>query len=276
MEERDAGVWRWTRVLRRPMRRPVMSAPRRVAQAFGGTLGAAPRVETVTGRIPPSVELLASRSSRRVAKYCPALMAAERPQRPAARGPDPVRDRIVQALASEIVDGGYAEVSIASIAKSARISKRTFYEHFRDKEECLVAVFVDSSHRALDEIEAEIEKAESPEQRLASAVRVLLEQIARDPTFAEAMLLDVPAVPGRAALQRRAVVDRMAWLLASAHGAGVSAADHQQGLTPEIAAALCGGVWAIVLRELEGGRHDRLLRLHAPITAFITRVLAGP
>ncbi len=224
---------------------------------------------------PATLDILLRDSSHRVAKYCPAFMAAERPQRLAVRAPDPVRDRIIRGLAAEIIEGGYADVSIASIAKSARISKRTFYEHFQDKEECLVALFVDSSHRALDELEAAIAAAETPEQRLAAVVDVLLEQVVREPALAEAMLLDVPAVPGRAALQRRAVVDRMAWLLASAHAGAVSAADHDRGLTPEIAAALCGGIWAIVLREIEGGHVDRLTRLHAPITAFITRVLVG-
>ena len=43
------------------------------------------------------------------------------------------------ALATAAAEKGYAATTIADIVRHARVSKRTFYEHFADKEACLLA-----------------------------------------------------------------------------------------------------------------------------------------
>ena len=41
---------------------------------------------------------------------------------------------------------GYASTTIAHIVKHARVSKRTFYEHFADKEECFLALYAEATN----------------------------------------------------------------------------------------------------------------------------------
>src|SRR5207244_2537383 len=69
---------------------------------------------------------------------------------PAARGrhaPPPEvrlplqRRRLLQAAAEEFASRGYAQASSESISKRAGMSKATFYEHFANKEDCMVALF---------------------------------------------------------------------------------------------------------------------------------------
>src|SRR3979409_1034773 len=72
------------------------------------------------------------------------------PTAPAARGrhaPPPEvrlplqRQRLLQAAAQEFARNGYAGASSESISRRAGMSKATFYEHFANKEECMLALF---------------------------------------------------------------------------------------------------------------------------------------
>ena len=69
---------------------------------------------------------------------------------PAARGrhaPPPEvrlplqRERLLRAAAAEFAERGYAGASSESISRRAGMSKATFYEHFANKEECILALF---------------------------------------------------------------------------------------------------------------------------------------
>src|SRR5258707_1111198 len=58
----------------------------------------------------------------------------------ATRSAEGLRQDLTSGLASAVAEKGYAASTIADIVTHARVSKRTFYEHFADKEECLMAL----------------------------------------------------------------------------------------------------------------------------------------
>jgi len=69
---------------------------------------------------------------------------------PAARGrhaPPPEiriplqRERLLRAAAAEFAERGYAGASSESISRRAGMSKATFYEHFDNKEDCIIGLF---------------------------------------------------------------------------------------------------------------------------------------
>ncbi len=51
---------------------------------------------------------------------------------------DPFRDRLLDGLATSIGERGYRDTTVADIVRHAKTSKRTFYEQFASKEECLI------------------------------------------------------------------------------------------------------------------------------------------
>ena len=51
------------------------------------------------------------------------------------------RERLLRAAAREFAERGYAGASSESISRRAGMSKATFYEHFANKEECMLALF---------------------------------------------------------------------------------------------------------------------------------------
>jgi AcrR family transcriptional regulator len=122
---------------------------------------------------------LAERSARREAEDPP-------------RGPLAAtqRERILAAAERAVAEKGYGGATIEGIVKLAGVSTVTFYEHFADKEECLVAAF----DRAVAETEAQLREAVSSElpwpEQMRGGLQALLEAIDADPARARMCLVE--------------------------------------------------------------------------------------
>ena len=55
------------------------------------------------------------------------------------------RERLFAAAAAVFARVGYADASAEAISREAGMSKATFYEHFANKEECILALFDDAA-----------------------------------------------------------------------------------------------------------------------------------
>src|SRR5690242_3020391 len=51
------------------------------------------------------------------------------------------RGRVLEAMVKAVAEKGYAATTIADVVARAGVSRRTFYEQFRDKEACFLAAF---------------------------------------------------------------------------------------------------------------------------------------
>jgi AcrR family transcriptional regulator len=56
------------------------------------------------------------------------------------------RERLIDAMARSCAGSGYASVSVTQLVRSAAVSKKTFYQLFESKEDCLF-----SAHQAYSE-----------------------------------------------------------------------------------------------------------------------------
>src|SRR5213083_2962710 len=55
------------------------------------------------------------------------------------------RRRLFEAAATVFARMGYADATAEAISREAGMSKATFYEHFANKEECILALFGESA-----------------------------------------------------------------------------------------------------------------------------------
>jgi AcrR family transcriptional regulator len=123
------------------------------------------------------------------------------------------RQRILQALADVLMTRRYADVTMADIAAQARISKRTFYEHFANKEVCLIALCEHTS----EQIMAAIVQAYRPgmpwTQIVEDVTNTYLSVIQSKPTLVHALYVELMAIGRPGLMQRRAVGERFAKFL---------------------------------------------------------------
>src|ERR671916_502432 len=87
-----------------------------------------------------------------------------------SRSADEVRTGLALALAAAVGEKGYAGTTIADVVTKARVSKRTFYEHFADKEECLMALYAQTARRLMEVLR----EAGAPDQPWQERVRTVV------------------------------------------------------------------------------------------------------
>jgi AcrR family transcriptional regulator len=128
----------------------------------------------------------------------------EQERLPASRAdlPEPLvahsqRERILTAMADACATKGYGATTIADICEPAGVSRATFYELFKDKEDCLQA----SMELALADAMGRIVEVYSPDKPWATMVRdsvaTFLDLLATRPDFARMALIEAPAAGGR-------------------------------------------------------------------------------
>jgi AcrR family transcriptional regulator len=123
------------------------------------------------------------------------------------------------AMAGAVAAKGYASTTVADVVAGAGVSRKTFYEHFRDKEECFLAAFDSGVDLLLDAILG-AQPAGDDATWLAlmrARVRVYLETLASQPAFARTFLIEVFAAGPRALERRADVLRRFAQLFRDLH-----------------------------------------------------------
>jgi AcrR family transcriptional regulator len=184
------------------------------------------------------------------------------------------RARLTGGLASAIEEKGYTGVTIADVVRHARVSKRTFYEHFADKEECFLALYAETNADLLALI-ATAAGADRPwEARLGAAARVYFERLAAEPELIRAALLEIQAAGPRARELRREVQRRYADQLRTLSIAAAAEEDGLRALSPELATAVVGGLNELMLEAVEAGHEARMGELAAAATELIGAVLS--
>src|SRR4051794_24535271 len=105
-------------------------------------------------------------------------MTASPPTRPLPRGrhaaPREVvwesqRGRMLAAMATAVGEKGYAEVAVADVIARAGVSRKTFYEHFENKQQCFLAAYDAGVEMMLGAIDEAIADAGSDPTAIATA-----------------------------------------------------------------------------------------------------------
>ncbi|HEY1566717.1 MAG TPA: helix-turn-helix domain-containing protein, partial [Solirubrobacteraceae bacterium] len=125
------------------------------------------------------------------------------------------RERLLRAAAREFAERGYAGVSSESISRRAGMSKATFYEHFANKEECMLALF-DMGAELVQVAMAEAARnapVGDARERLRAGTRAFLGALAEHPEFAQTLLVEIIGAGPRAAQRRDQILQAFADVL---------------------------------------------------------------
>ena len=189
--------------------------------------------------------------------------------------PGDARGRLLRGLALAIVDKGYAAVTIADVVRHARVSKRTFYEHFADKEDCFLALYGAVSDHLLSVIDASAGGHAPWRARVESATRAYLSELAAQPALTRTFLIEIQAAGPRALAARRAVHARFADQLRSLTAQAAADEPAIQALSPALATAVAGGINELMLQAVEDGRTQELADLAGVAGELIMAVVTA-
>jgi AcrR family transcriptional regulator len=98
------------------------------------------------------------------------------------------RGRLLTAFVELAADRGYDAVTIIDIVSRAGTSKRTFYDHFQDKQDCLVQAFDTAKSLLISAIVGEAGPVEDPVRRIEVGVRAYVDALSELPDFSRLFL----------------------------------------------------------------------------------------
>jgi AcrR family transcriptional regulator len=161
------------------------------------------------------------------------------------------RDLLIEGFCLAVEERGMAGATIADVVRHARVSKRTFYEHFTDKDDCFVAAYRALAEQVMQAIGDAVDFDKSWQQQLATAVRVYLEVLDARPDLTRAFFLGVHAAGERGIELRREVLERFAGLTRALVAEARKREPSLRPLTPMMATAMVGAMNELILLRIE-------------------------
>ena len=187
--------------------------------------------------------------------------------------PDGPRGRLLGGLAAAIVEKGYAAATIADVVAHARVSKRTFYEQFADKEACYLALYDVISDQLLGVIARAAEGGRPWRERLRAAAAAYLEELAAEPALTRAFLLEIQAAGPRALARRREVHRRFAGLLRELTERAAADEPGLRPLSPALATAVVGGINELLIEAFTASIPPGLSELAGTAAELVVSLL---
>ena len=165
------------------------------------------------------------------------------------RTAEELREHLTGGLAASIAGKGYAATTIADVVMHARVSKRTFYEHFADKETCLMALYEQGCERLLAVVRDAAGGGQKPWKELVSdGVTAYLNALEDMPAVSRTLLVEIQAAGPNAYRLRQQMQRRFADTLVQVVDEARAADPAIPRLSHLLAIALVGGVHEMMLQ----------------------------
>lgn len=179
------------------------------------------------------------------------------------------RSRLLQAMVAVVGECGYHGTRVADVVWRAGVSRKTFYELFGGKDECLVAAYDDCMQRltavTFTAFDAQYEWIDS----LRGAITALLGELSRDPDAARLCFVEVTAAGAAAARHRD---EAMLELLPLFDAPGAPPGD----LGEAVKTGRVSELVETLRREIAAGRATRLPALGHELMYALSLPLLGP
>jgi AcrR family transcriptional regulator len=182
------------------------------------------------------------------------------------------RERIVTALVDVVAERGYNATTVANITKAASVSRRTFYEHFADKEACFLAAYEMVADHIAASMRAAAESFEEWPQKVRAALATMLSFLAGEPDLARLCMIEPIAAGGEIAARHRASMQGLVEILK----AGRPEHGGDRPLPEATEEALVGGIVSLIVREISAGRTEKLEQLLPDLVELTLAPYVGP
>ncbi|GAA2570281.1 TetR/AcrR family transcriptional regulator [Mycolicibacterium diernhoferi] len=164
------------------------------------------------------------------------------------------RSRLLDGLAASIAERGYRTTTVADIVRHAHTSKRTFYSHFPDKEQCFIELLRADHEQLLAAIGTAVDPDADWRAQIRQAVMAYIEHISARPEITLSWIRELPALgaPVRD-IQRSAMSGLTDLLVALSDSPGFRRGDISP-VRRELAVILLGGLRELTALTVEDSR----------------------
>lgn len=176
------------------------------------------------------------------------------------------RERLIDAFVQVVSDRGFAHTTISRVTAGAGVTKKTFYAHFPDLDECFLAAYQRGMDILLRRMTEAYEAAPAWPDGIHAALRTLLAALAREPRFARASLVEVNAAGPQV---RQARIDNLTRFR------GFFTDPSLPPIPVAVVDAIVGGIYSAIHVQTETGEAEELPSLLPALTYFALLPLIG-
>lgn len=181
-------------------------------------------------------------------------------------------ERILAAVARAAAELGYGPMTVEAVIARAGVSRRTFYEHFRNKEDAFLAAYDAVVRQAVRYVRRAYLKETTAQARLRAGIGAFLQFLASDPEVARMGIVEVFAAGPRAMARRNEARRLFAEIIEENIHELVPSVRHPE-LTAE---TIVGGIFEVVFNRILTGRTDELPGLADNLLAAILMLDVDP
>ncbi len=171
-------------------------------------------------------------------------------------------ERILRALAAVVADKGYPETTVAEVVERAGTSQRTFYEHFDNKEDAIVAALDSGSAYMLAAALPAFRRAPDWQHAVHDTIEAMFRWGAEEPEYARMGGVEMYAAGKRALDQREVVTEGMEGLLAPGY-------ELKPDTSPIAAEAVGGALYSLLYDNVNKNGPETLPAL-VPTLVYVT------
>ncbi len=181
------------------------------------------------------------------------------------------RSRMLTAAVQAVEEVGYARMTVAQVIGRAKVSRKTFYDVFVDREDCFLAAFDQAISQARALVIESYALESGWREGLRASLARLLTFMDEEPGLAKLCVVEALSAGARVLKSRANVLDELAEVVD--RGRSVGGVTHEP---PEVTAeGVVGAVFAVLhTRLLEGGK-EPLSELLAPLMSMIVLPYLG-
>jgi AcrR family transcriptional regulator len=182
------------------------------------------------------------------------------------------RDRILAAVADVTSAASYSEMTVEDVIVHAGVSRRTFYEHFKNKEEAFLAAYEAVVAQLFEQVAARVEEEESFAARVGAGLGAFLDFLSHEPAFARMCIIEVLAAGPDAVARRNGALRLFAALIEDNAKRLV-----EEPLPPALTAeTLVGGVYEVLYSRVLRGEIRELPSLLPDLSYSVLLPYLGP
>lgn len=183
------------------------------------------------------------------------------------------KERLLEALTLCLERKSYRDITLADITRVAHVSRRTFYQHFANKDACLLALSATTSLQIMSCILTAYSPADNWPTLTTKITEAYLQFIRERPALMNALYVET-ATMGMEGLQaRRQIAETFAQFLCQQVRVRISAGESLKQIDTATAIALVAGINELILYELMDAKAGSLLSLAVTAEKIINRAV---
>jgi AcrR family transcriptional regulator len=184
---------------------------------------------------------------------------------------DHQRRRILEAIVDVVSLAGYSEMSVEDVIGAAGVSRRTFYDQFKSKEDAFLCVIEAVSDELVECVQSAYEQADGFPAAIRDGLATFLQFLADEPRYADLLIVEVLAAGPVPIAGRNRIMDAFAAMVRK-RAEGL-AGERQP---PELAAeTIVGGIYEVVFSRILQGKARELPSLLPDLSYSLMQVYIG-